>query len=103
MGAENYNDYFQLRKLRRRSGIGTRIKRNVKITLSQEIIDLINNIVGFGNGKYASPLIELSVKLLCELATSGENLPAITRELKEKCISPYLINNVERLNRMVKV
>lgn len=103
MGKESPNDYFQLRKLRTRAPLGIRRKKNVKLTFTQELLDKANDVVGFGQGKYTSPLMELATKLLLELATSGEDLPAVTRELKEKCISPYLINNIERLNRMIKV
>jgi len=100
---ENTNDYFQLNKLRRRSKKGNRVKADVRLTIMPETISMLDNIVGFGKGKYSSPLMDLATRFLLELATSGEDLPQIVHELKEKCISPYLINNIERLNRMIKV
>ncbi len=72
-----------------------------KINLTPETIGMIGGIVPFGKGKYGSAFIELSIRVMASLLSSGEDLDDMGNELKVLNTSPYLIGNLQRLIRIL--
>jgi hypothetical protein len=86
-----------LRKLYGRSG-----RRNIKITLTPETLDLLEQLTEVGKGHNGSAAIELSLRLLIALVTSGENVEVVALELDKACDSPYLVGNIKQLARLME-
>lgn len=103
MSTSNY--YFnidQLRKIYGRAARGTSNRRNLKVTITPETCQMMDNAVGLGNGKYGSSIFELAVRLLLCLVTEGEDLSSIVVEIKQATSSPYLVRNLTRLIRYLE-
>jgi hypothetical protein len=90
-----------LRKLYGRSGSGSN-RRTIKITLTPESLGLLEQLTEVGKGRNGSAVIELSLRLLIALVTSGENVDVVALELDKACDSPYLVNNIKRLARLME-
>lgn len=91
-----------LRKLYGRSVKGKN-RRDIKISLTPETMDMITDAVEFGKGGDGSALIELSVRVLLSLVydSSGQNIEVIARELGATVDSPYLSNNLRLLSKYI--
>jgi hypothetical protein len=95
-------DFRQLRKLYGRSPNGESNRRNFRVTITPETFGMLSSIVEVGFGKYGSSFVELSIRLMFALVTQGEDLDQVAIELKNSCVSPYLINNLKRLARLME-
>lgn len=90
-----------LRSLYNRSRAGGSNVVPKKINLTPETVGMIGGVVPFGKGKYGSAFIELSIRMMASLLSSGEDLQDISKELKVLSTSPYLIGNLERLLKIL--
>jgi hypothetical protein len=92
----------KLRKLFGRAERGGSTRRNIKLTITPSTVDMVDQVVGFGNGKYGSSYFEMSARLMTALITEGDYIDDIAIELKKTCDSPYLARNLERLKRLLE-
>lgn len=97
-----YFENSKLRKIRGRSPRGESNRRNVKMTITPETIQMVDEVAGFGNGKYGSAVFELGARLLVALVTEGDYVEDVALDLSEATDSPYILNNLDRLNRLMK-
>lgn len=91
-----------LRKVQGRSQRGDKNRQCVKLTITPETVQMVDEFVGFGNGKYGSATFELGARLLVSILTEGDLIEDLALELSEISDSPFLVSNLERLTRLVK-
>lgn len=96
------NEYLELQLLKRRAKRGTRVRHVFNTTLSTNFIESMGMVIPVGNGKYASSFMEFSGWLLLALLMSGEDVESVSVDLKNISKSPYLINNLKRLLRILE-
>jgi hypothetical protein len=92
-----------LRDLYKRAPSGQKNRREIKITMTPETMDILSSIVPVGRGKYGSAFIELSTRFLLALLAEGEDVDDIATELLYISRSPYLENNIKRLLKILSV
>jgi hypothetical protein len=95
--------YFKnLRKLYGRSPNGSRSRSDIKISLTDETLSQLGSIVEIGKGKYGSPAIELSIRLMLFLMSDGEAAPDFAAELDKAVDNPNFARNLRILSRYLE-
>lgn len=89
--------FKNLRKLYGRASNGSPNRRNIKITITPETMELVEMFVDFGKGKYGSALFELAVRLLLVLSNDGEDIEMMSIELQK------ILNDVPRFARNLRL
>lgn len=91
-----------IRRLFGRSTLGNRNRKVLKITMTPGTVDWIKDTVDFGPGMDGSATIELGTRLLLALVTEGEMVDELSEDLSKVVNSPYFMNNLRRLTRLME-
>lgn len=86
----------------KKSPVGTRNRKTIKITVLPETYSKLTELVEFGKGKYGSAVTDLALEFFFELVTEGNNLDEIAERLKGIANPAYLVRNTDRLLRIFR-
>lgn len=107
MTNKKHNENIKIDKLKKLYKRGTREnpnRKNIKITISNETFDKLCEFIPVGKGLYGSAFIELSIRILMESFTSGEDLEDIViNELKPLAKNKQIVNNFIRISKILEV
>lgn len=102
MTDNEFIDLTQLRSLYGGSCVGGEDKKHINLTITNNTLNSLKNIVPYGRGGgYGSTFAELSIKLMIALLSPDDKLGDMIGEIS-MIQSPFFINNVERLNEIVR-
>lgn len=96
MSEVTFFNFDGLRKIRGHSKNGPN-RREMKIGMTPETFAIMEHVVPVGKGKFASALIETTLRAMLILVTEGEDIPMAGEELKMIIASPYFTNNLRAL------
>jgi hypothetical protein len=88
-------DFINTKRLRKRYYASEH--ELMHITLSSDTKWLLGEMVPIGKGLYGSAFVEMSLRLMIALLSSGEELDGILEDIDAIQQSPYLENNIRRM------
>jgi len=98
----NNGGFKNMRRIYGRSKKGESNRRVIKITITPETMNLIEDHVEIGKGKYGSSLFELSARLMLALIGDGNDIEDMAEIINNHIDSPNLSRNLRILSRYLE-
>jgi len=92
-----------LREVYARKGAGQRNRTNLRITVQTHTYSWLAFLVPVGRGQFGSAFCEVAIRFLLALVSDGEYLEQVVLELLKIEQSPYLVNNMIRVLKIMGV